>query len=157
MKRPLVAPRELLDHVQQVGVRVARVVDPRRLVESDDIDDEGVAVPAPDGMSKVGGVERIAARMGAAVHVDLAPDVRRTFERHDDPLLLRQLDDLHWIRRRHQSRTARRQAISFRVVLRLVGDVVVVHCRRPRHEGDLRLELRAVVRQVVSDEPDDPA
>src|SRR5207253_2235249 len=92
--------------------------------------------------------------MRAGVHIDIAPDVRRPLERHDDALLLRQLDDFHRIRRRHQTRTARRQTVAFRVVLGFIRDVVVVHRTRPRHERHLRLEPGAVAFQIVPDEAD---
>src|SRR5437879_1555841 len=92
--------------------------------------------------------------MRAGVHIDFAPDVRRPLERHDDALLLRQLDDFHRIRRCHQTRTARRQTVAFRVVLGFIRDVVVVHRTRPRHERHLRLEPGAVAFQIVPDEAD---
>ena len=81
--------------------------------------------------------------MRTAVHVDLAPDVRRPLEDHDDALLLGELNDLHRIRRRHHARAARRKAVPFGVVFRDVRRVVVVHGRRPRHERHVRLRTGA--------------
>src|SRR5213078_562110 len=77
-------------------------------------------------MTEVSRVELVSLGMRPPVHVDLAPDVRGAFEDHDDPLLLRKLDDLHRIRRRHQARTAGRETVAFGIVLRLVLRVVVV-------------------------------
>ena len=94
-------------------------------------------------MTQVGRVELVSLGMRPPVHVDLAPDVRGAFEDHDDPLLLRKLDDLHRIRRRHQARTAGRETVAFGIVLRLVLRVVVVHGRRPGLERHLRLRFRA--------------
>ena len=48
VQRGLVGPREPLDDVHLVGVRVAEVVQPRRFTEADDVDDEGVAFPTTD-------------------------------------------------------------------------------------------------------------
>src|SRR5262245_28770701 len=102
------------------------VIEPRLLVESDDVDDQRVPFPVTDRVSEVGWIERIALRMRPPVHVDLAPDVRRALEDHDDALLLGQLNDLHRIWCRHQARTTRRQTVPFWVVLRVVSRVVVV-------------------------------
>src|SRR5216683_4600655 len=93
-------------------------------------------------MTEVSRVELVSLGMRPPVHVDLAPDMRGAFEDHDNPLLLRKLDDLHWIRRRHQARTARRETITFGIVLGLVLRVVVVHGRRPGLERHLRLRFR---------------
>src|SRR5207244_4027787 len=124
-------------------VRVAEIVEPRRFVEADDVDDERVAFVVADRVAEIRRVERVACRMRTAVHEDLAPDVRRALEDHDDALLFRQLDDLRRIRRGHQARTARRQAVAFGIVLGLVDRVVVVDRRGPRLERDPRLALRA--------------
>src|SRR5579871_1303114 len=53
MQRLLARPREAFDDVQLIGVRVAEVVEPRRLVEADDVDDQRVTVPMPDGVSEI--------------------------------------------------------------------------------------------------------
>src|SRR5215475_14202964 len=81
--------------------------------------------------------------MGTAVHVDLAPDVRRAFEDHDDTLLVRQLDDFRRVRRRHHARTAGRQAVAFGIVLGLIDGVVVVDRSCPGLKRHPRLALRA--------------
>ena len=154
MQDALARARELFDDVQLIGVRMPRVVDPRRLVEADDVDDERVGFPPADRMPQIGRVEIVALRVRAAVHVDLAPDVRRALERQDDALLLRQLKDLHRVRRRHQTRPAGRQTVALGVVLRFVGHVIVVDRRRPLHERHERLELRSVFLHVVADEAD---
>src|SRR5262245_20610635 len=52
VQRVLVRPREPLYHVQLVGVRMAEVVEPRILVEADDVDDKRVALPAADRVSE---------------------------------------------------------------------------------------------------------
>src|SRR5438874_13807510 len=96
------------------------VIQPCVLVEADDVDDKRVVIPVADSVTEIGGVQRVTLRMRTAVHVDLAPDVRRAFEDHEDALVLRLLDDLHRIRRSHQPRTAWREAEAFRVVLRVV-------------------------------------
>ena len=81
--------------------------------------------------------------MRAPIQVDLAPDVGPALEDHDDALLLGKLKDLHRIRRPHQPRPAWWQTVSFRVVFRLVLEVVVVDRRRPRHERDPGLRMSA--------------
>ena len=48
MQRGLVGSRKPLDDVHLVGVRVPEVVEPRRLAEADDIDDERIALPMTD-------------------------------------------------------------------------------------------------------------
>jgi hypothetical protein len=45
-----VAAAESFDGVQPVGVRMARVVEPGLVVESDGFDDKRVAVPLADGV-----------------------------------------------------------------------------------------------------------
>src|SRR5205085_4002888 len=77
------------------------------------------------------------------VHVDLAPDVRRALEDHEDALLFRQLDDLRRIWRRHHAGAAWRQTVAFGIVLGLVDGVVVVDRRGPRLERHPGLALRA--------------
>src|SRR5438477_59707 len=92
--------------------------------------------------------------MPAPVHVDLAPDVDRALEGHEDSLLLLELDDFHRVRRRHHARTAPGQTVPLGVVLRLVANVVVVDRRRPGHEWHERLEFRSVPLHVVAEEAD---
>src|SRR5439155_7465746 len=118
-------------------------VEPASFVEADDVDHEGVAVPVADRMPEKGRVQRIAIGMRAPIQVDLAPDVGPALEDHDDALLLGKLKDLHRIRRPHQPRPAWWQTVSFRVVFRLVLEVVVVDRRRPRHERDPGLRMSA--------------
>jgi hypothetical protein len=78
-----------------------------------------------------------------AVHVDLAPDVRRALEDHEDALVLRLLDDLHLIRSGHHPRAARRKAVAFGIVFGFVLGVVVVDRGRPRHPRHPRFGLRS--------------
>src|SRR6267154_944382 len=81
--------------------------------------------------------------MRTAVHEDLAPDVRRALEDHEDALLVGKLDDLRRIRRRHHAGTAGRQAVAFGIVFGLVNGVVVVDRRGPRLKRHPRLRLGA--------------
>src|ERR1041385_8139931 len=81
--------------------------------------------------------------MRTPVHVDLAPDVRRAFEDHEDAFVLRLLDDFHRIWRGHQPRPARRQTEALGVVLGIVLRVVVVYAARPRQEWHVGLGLAA--------------
>src|SRR5262249_5765139 len=119
------------DDVELIRVRMAEVVEPCRLVEADDVDDERVAFVVTHRMTEIRRVQRVARRMRTAVHGDLAPDVCRAFEDHQDALLVRQLDDLHRIRRRHQARSAWWQTITSGIVFGVVLRVVVVDSRGP--------------------------
>src|SRR5712691_1851311 len=143
VQRVLVRSRVLLDHVEHIGVRMADGIEPASFVEADDVDHEGVAVPVTDRMPEKRRVQRVAFGMRAPIQVDLAPDVGPALEDHDDALLLWELKDLHRIGSPHQPRPAWRQAVSFRVVFRLVLEVVVVDRRRPRHERDPGLRMGA--------------
>ena len=118
---------------------MAEEVDPGRLVEADDVDDERVPLPPAHRVPQERGVQGVALGMGAPVHVDLAPDVGGALEDHDDALLLGELDDLHRVRRRHHAGAPRGQAVALGVVLGQVLRVVVVERGRPRHERDVGL------------------
>src|SRR5438552_2056316 len=75
--------------------------------------------------------------------MDFAPHVSTTFEDDDDALQLRLLDDLHWIRRRIQARTTRRQTISLGIIFGIVQRVVVVDRCSPRLERNPRFRRSA--------------
>src|SRR4030095_7503067 len=74
--------------------------------------------------------------MGTAIHKNLTPDVSAAFEDLVDPLQLRLLKNDHWIRCCVESRTAGRQAVSFRIVFGFILRVIVVDRRRPGQEGN---------------------
>ena len=128
---------------------MAEVVDPRLLIEADDVDDERVAVPVADGVTEIRRIQRVAVGMRPSIHVDLTPDMGGSLEHHDDALLFGDLDDFHRVRSGHQARAAGRQAVPFRIVFRLVLRVVVVDGRGPRLERHLRLTLRAPPRAAA--------
>ena len=74
--------------------------------------------------------------MRTPVHIDLAPDVCAALEDHQDAVVFGLLDDLHGVRSRKQAGSAGRQAISFRIVFRIVQRVVIVNSRRPGLKRD---------------------
>ncbi len=127
MQRLLVRTRPPLDDFHLVSVRVAEVIEPAVLVEAFVVNHERVRVlVATDRVAEIRRIQLVALGEFAAVHVDLTPDVRSAFEDHDDALVLWLLNDLHLVRRRHHPRTAGRQTVAFRVVLRFILRVVVV-------------------------------
>src|ERR1019366_6996153 len=67
-----------------VAVRIAEVVEPGTVDETDSIDDEGVAVPLADGVAETGGIG--VGRESAAIGPDGAVDVH-PFEEFDDAVL----------------------------------------------------------------------
>src|SRR5678815_470264 len=79
----------------------------------------------------------LASRVVTPVHEDFSKDVM-SFEKEVDALFVGHLDDLHRIRRRELTRTARWNAVTFRVVFGIRASVVVVECRGPRQEGNAR-------------------
>src|SRR2546428_7090615 len=94
-------------------------------------------------MAQVRRIQRIARRVWTAIRVDLAPDVRRPLEDHDDPLLLGQLDDLHGVRRAHQTPAAGSGAIPSTVAFRHVLGGVVADPGAPALASPPRLPLAA--------------
>src|SRR5688572_897108 len=151
VQRLFVRTRPPLDDFHLVGMRVPEVIQPAVLVEALVLNDERVGVlPTADRVAEIRGIQLVALRELATVHVDLTPDVRRTFKDHHDALVLWLLDDLHLVRRGHHPRAAGWKTVAFRVVLRLVLGVVVVNRSRPRHPRHPRLGLRSATAASAS-------
>src|SRR6185503_10095046 len=95
-------------------VRVGKALgfDPRSFVESDSVHDQRVAVPAPDGMSGVCGLEIF--RMRASIHIDDAETVRPADIEDEHPLKVTHLDKLEPVRRTDLARAGRRFASRMR-------------------------------------------
>src|SRR5438034_9993579 len=132
VQRTFVRTREPFGDMHLVRVGVSVVIEPRPFVEAHHIDNEGIAFPITNGVAEPGlPLDRFALQMRTSIYVDLAPNVRSSLDDHNDSLQFRLLDDFHWIWRRKKTRTARRQAVTFRVVLGLVQRIVVVESGRP--------------------------
>ncbi len=72
-QRHQIGARDFLDDVEQVGMRITVRVEPGSLIETDRVDDERVFVPMTNRMSHPRRRQRIALRMGTAIHEHLAP------------------------------------------------------------------------------------
>src|SRR5262247_338473 len=60
--------------------------------------------------------ELVSLWVSTSIHVDIAPDVRTTFIKNNDPLLLRQLNKLERKRCCHGARSAGRKTVPFRII-----------------------------------------
>src|SRR5215475_4204930 len=94
-------------------MRMARLIEPRGLVESDHVDHERIVLPSSDGISQEGRIGIL--WMRPAVRVNRAPDVRAALK--DEQHAVAQLKDLKGKRRGHQTRNPRRQTSRLRIVL----------------------------------------
>src|SRR5689334_2664790 len=111
---------------------VAVIIQPRSLVKTDYINNEGLPLPVPDGIAKPGlPLDGLALRVRTPIHMDLTPHVSSAFEDDHDTFQFRLLKDLHRIRSRVEAWTAGWQAIAFGIVLGVIQRVVVVNRRSP--------------------------
>src|SRR5262245_12453974 len=107
--------REALDQVQLLAVKISGAVEPRLVVEVDDVDDERVAFPSPARVAHP--PVDVAWRMLRPVGVDRARRMH-VLEQHRDAIGC--LKDLKWVRHVHDSRDARQIALALRVRARAV-------------------------------------
>src|SRR6266699_4606260 len=93
-----IGTRKALHEVQLPGVRQAAVGEPEALVEALRIDDQRVALPAPDGAAEVERVVGVALDLSlllAGVRVDETPVAVAAAHHHEHPLPIALLQELH--------------------------------------------------------------
>src|SRR5262249_28000810 len=120
VKRLFADACEFFDNVEKVCVRMSPEVEPGSFVETNTVDDERVSLPTTDRVAHPTlAIDRIVWRVRAAIHKNLAPDVRAAFIDDENAFLFRHLKDLRRERRSHRARAAGRKTEALGVVLAL--------------------------------------
>src|SRR5436190_9222444 len=122
--------------MQLVGVRKAFRFDPGSFVESHGIDNQHIAFPSTNGMSRVCGLEVF--RMPAPIHINDAKTVWPAYIENENPVEIAHFDDLETISRSYLTWARRWLAAGVWRVTFKIGLTIVVEFAGPRLKWNIR-------------------